>query len=291
MPIVNSMIESVADTSNLNRMFGVFCAYVFECRDNIFENHRIKTTNSVINNVNNDYADTNVIATEKQLDTASTSLVKDADYTNDFRIIHKNVCTYLKSAISSEKISSFHKDTKEIIYAMAAIADEVFLNMEWSGKKFWELNMIESKFFGTQIAGDEIYNRIDAILSDNDPLSTEKAEIYIKMLSLGFKGKFRGSNDETIAINTYRNRIFDFVLQNDKTMVSTNEYRIFQKEYTYTMPTMHRKLLPDGSFITYISMFFVFMFFVISTLVWFFETKDMHALLSEIANIALREYV
>jgi type VI secretion system protein ImpK len=172
---------------------------------------------------------------------------------------------------------------------MAAIADEIFLNIEWEGKQYWEENMLESKFFGTQIAGDEIFQRINQLFSEYEPLSIEKAEIYIKMLSLGFRGRYAGMEEESLEINMYRRKLFEFITKNDKESIAMAEFRLFQKEYTYTIPTIHRKLLPDGAIITYISAFFAFMFLVISTVVWIFETKDLRRLLFEISCIALRE--
>ncbi|MDR2157845.1 MAG: hypothetical protein LBO02_00820, partial [Holosporaceae bacterium] len=59
--------------------------------------------------------------------------------------------------------------------------------------------------------------------------------------------------------------------------------------YTYTIPTIHRKLLPDAAVINYVCSFFVFMFLVVSSVVWMFETKDIKRLLEDISKIALRE--
>jgi type VI secretion system protein ImpK len=203
--------------------------------------------------------------------------------------MHKNICVYIKSILDSEKISLSSKNSKEIIYAMTAMADEIFLNMEWVGKSFWELNMLETKFFGTQVAGEAIFQRISELLEENDLLSLENAEIYIRLLSLGFKGKFRDMDDETMKIDMYRSRLFEFISKNKPSSIESTKHRIFQKEYTYTMPTIYRKLLPDGALITYISMFFIFMFLVISSFVWIFDTKNIKKLLFETSCIAMRE--
>ena len=87
----------------------------------------------------------------------------------------------------------------------------------------------------------------------------------------------------------YRRKLFDFITKRDREAIITAEYRIFQKEYTFTMPTVRRKLLPDGAIVTYLSIFFLFMFLSISTMVWLIETRDLHRLLNEISDIALRE--
>ena len=73
-------------------------------------------------------------------------------------------------------------------------------------------------------------------------------------------------------------------------MIITAEYRIFHKEYTFTIPTVRRKLLPDGELVKYLSIFFLFMFLSSSTMVCLIETRDLHRLLNEISYIALREH-
>src|ERR1700733_7715700 len=49
---------------------------------------------------------------------------------------------------AGEFAASSYQDT---LYAMVAFADETFLNIPWVGKKRWENNLLESRFFQTQI--------------------------------------------------------------------------------------------------------------------------------------------
>lgn len=292
MLISNVKTICALDTSNLRNMFGIFCVYIFGLRDSILENnHKVSTSSHLPNNLEKSSKDEKKTTDPKNnlLDISSTVEEIKFDPNNDYRLIHKNICICIKSALDSEKISAFHKNTREIIYVMVSLADEIFLNMDWKGKAFWETNMLESNFFGTQVAGEEIYKKIDELLKERNSLSLEKAEVYIKTLSLGFKGKFRGQDDEEKNIDIYRIKLFNFISIEDKSYSDATEYRIFQKEYTYTIPTIHRKLLPDSSIITYYSLFFVFIFLIISTFIWILETKDIFRLLFDISCIALRE--
>ncbi|MDR0555935.1 MAG: DotU family type IV/VI secretion system protein [Holosporaceae bacterium] len=206
----------------------------------------------------------------------------------DCRALHKFLGTILKSSIDSEQSLPSDTTAKEVVYLMAAIADEVFLNMEWPGKQYWEENMLEQRYFGSQIAGEKVFDRIDILLGENDPTSVGKAKIYLKILLLGFKGKYRRLEDEQTGIALYKNNLLVFIEKNDKSIFMIG-HRIFQKEYTYTIPTIHRKLLPDASIVSYMCAFFVFMFLVISSVVWIFETRDLKRLLCDISEIALRE--
>ncbi|MDR2781180.1 MAG: DotU family type IV/VI secretion system protein [Holosporaceae bacterium] len=214
--------------------------------------------------------------------------IEDNSTNGDYKALHKSMSIFLKASLESDKILSFTGSAKEVIYIMAAIADDFFLNMEWIGKKYWEENMLEQRYFGSQIAGEKFFDRIDGLILESEPLSTKKAEIYLKALSLGFKGRYRGTDDEQIEIDQYRKKLFEFIQRADKSIFLIG-YRLFQKEYTYTIPTIHRKLLPDTSIINYLCAFFVFMFLVISSVVWTFETRDIQRLLTNISSIALRE--
>jgi type VI secretion system protein ImpK len=273
MQNTNPTIPYVADTSDIYHLFTLFCSHVFE-QQNYFTQYQMKSTQLL-----------NSEKTEEKLQDESNKSTSPYDFTE----MHKNLCIYIKSVLDSEKVSLSSKSSRDIIYAMTAITDEIFLNTEWIGKEFWELNMLETKFFGTQVAGEAIFQKISELLEANDPLLLENAEIYIRLLSLGFKGKFREQDDESIKIDTYRSKLFEFISKNRKSSIETTKHRIFQKEYACTMPTIYRKLLPDGALITYISMFFVFMFIVFSSFVWILETKDIRKLLFDVSCIALRE--
>lgn len=205
----------------------------------------------------------------------------------DHAALHKSMSSLIKFMLENEELS-LGEDLKDVAYVMAALTDEIFLNMDWDGKQYWEENMLEYRYFGTQIAGDEIFKRINRLVLENEAISTEKAEIYLQALSLGFRGKYRGLEGEQGEIDAHRKRLFEFIQKNDKSVFLIGS-RLFQKEYTHTIPTIHRKLLPDASIINYISAFFIFMFLVISSVVWLFETRDVRLLLAEISSIAIRE--
>jgi type VI secretion system protein ImpK len=214
--------------------------------------------------------------------------ISNAGHNVDHVAIYKSIKAYIKMCQNDEKNTLSHRDVDEVIYIMCAMADEIFLNMEWSGKEYWETNMLEQDFFGTQFAGESIFQRLEELLSEKEPVSIEKAEIYLKALSLGFKGKYRELDCEQKEIDAIREKLYYFIGSIDKS-VFASEYRIFQREYTFTIPTMHRQMMPDTSIINYIISFFIFMFLVISSVVWAFETRDIERLLREICTITIQE--
>ena len=85
--------------------------------------------------------------------------IKETKENVDFHAIYRSMSSFIKIAMENEKHTIAHYS--EVVYIMVALADDIFLNSEWEGKQFWEDNILEQKFFNTQIAGDEIFNRIN----------------------------------------------------------------------------------------------------------------------------------
>ncbi|MGZ5431390.1 MAG: DotU family type IV/VI secretion system protein [Thermoanaerobaculia bacterium] len=112
---------------------------------------------------------------------------------------------------------------KRAQYAMAALADEIFLHLDWSGRDAWRLNLVEAKLFGTHRAGEELFERIDELLRDRDNGHTEIARIYLSVLALGFQGKFRGRPDAEAEIEVIRRRLYRFIFGRDPRVVRGRE--------------------------------------------------------------------
>lgn len=206
----------------------------------------------------------------------------------DAAAIYQKLSSEVKEILDKQKSVSFEMKVREVVYIMVSVADEIFLNTDWNGKSYWEENMLEKHFFGTQIAGEKIFKNIENIVHNNNNAEwIIMAEIYMKALSLGFQGKFRGLLDCEKEINMYRKQLFNFVEKLDKS-IDMVDHKMFSKEYSYTLPTLHRQFLPDASIINYVFAFFIFMFLVISSVVWFLETHALYESLHDISSIILR---
>lgn len=103
---------------------------------------------------------------------------------------------------------------REAQYLMAALADEVFLHLDWHGREDWQSNLLEQRLFGSHNAGDVVFQRIDRILRTRDPLEAELAKVYLLALGLGFQGRFRGPGGDS-RIDGYRRQLFAFVTNED----------------------------------------------------------------------------
>ena len=97
-----------------------------------------------------------------------------------------------------------------VIYVFAAFADDVMLESHWVGRDEWVRAPLEVKLFGSQSAGEEIFNDIDNGLSKYEFGKRDLAKIYLMALNLGFEGKFKGTQSE-VDIRRYKVRLFELI--------------------------------------------------------------------------------
>lgn len=97
----------------------------------------------------------------------------------------------------------------EAQYVMAALADETLLNFEWPGRDVWTSCLVEEAMFGSRIAGDRIFDRLDELLRTRDPARRDLALMYLLALALGFEGRYRGT-DSAARMQAYRAALFRF---------------------------------------------------------------------------------
>lgn len=99
-------------------------------------------------------------------------------------------------------------------YVMAALADEIFLYLEWPGREAWRTQLLEYKLFQSYNAGEEVFRRIEAVLRTRDPADAELAKIYLMALALGFRGALRGPAAQA-RIDWYRRELYTFLTNRD----------------------------------------------------------------------------
>jgi type VI secretion system protein ImpK len=102
---------------------------------------------------------------------------------------------------------SFYREAQ---FVMAALADEVFVSLSWSGSGQWQRTLLETRLFGSYGAGHEFFKRLDTLLEEEEPAYVELAYIYLLALSLGFRGKHR-SREAAKMLDEYRVRLHAFV--------------------------------------------------------------------------------
>ncbi|WP_052545560.1 DotU family type IV/VI secretion system protein [Candidatus Hepatobacter penaei] len=117
---------------------------------------------------------------------------------------------------------------KEAQYIMAALADEIFLSLpSWQGRAFWEANLLEERLFHTHVAGEKFFENIDHFLQLKEPSRKDLAFLYLSALGLGFRGRYRGFDDQG-KITHYKEELF---------------FHLYQERPT--LPDGHVSLFPD----------------------------------------------
>jgi type VI secretion system protein ImpK len=128
-------------------------------------------------------------------------------------------------------------------YVMAALADEVFLHLDWPGREAWGEHLLEFRLFKTHRAGEEVFERIETLLHEGDSAYSELGRVYLIVLALGFQGKYREAADSAGQIESYRGRLFHFIFGRDPLAVRGAE-KVVPQAYTATLDESRASELP-----------------------------------------------
>lgn len=164
---------------------------------------------------------------------------------------------------------------QDALYAMVAFADEVFLNIPWAGQKQWEDNLLESRFFQTQIAGELLFQKIEELISTNDPMRADLAIIYLLILGLGFKGRFRGEDEDRERLSLYRRQLYIMINRHPSTLYDPGRHHLVQDCYEHVLDSTLSKGLPEIRMwlLTFMGILGVYLF--ASTVLWYKLVRDM----------------
>ena len=131
----------------------------------------------------------------------------------------------------------------EAQYVMAAFADDIFIHLDWEGKRAWTSNLLESTLFQSHVAGEMFFDKLDRLLRDRDPADRSLAAIYLSALSLGFRGKYYGLNDHG-KLHRYRHELFAFVFREPPDLTSNSKVA-FPDSYVSNLRKEKRKKLAN----------------------------------------------
>ncbi len=119
-------------------------------------------------------------------------------------------------------------------YVMAALADELFLNLDWPGREAWKSHLLEARLFGSHRAGEVFFQRLDKLLAWRDPIYTDLATLYLIALGLGFEGKYRGRPEAERELGLYRQRLFRMLFGRDPGL-ATQDGPLIPQAYAATL--------------------------------------------------------
>lgn len=88
-------------------------------------------------------------------------------------------------------------DVTTVKYALAAFIDETVLNSPWPHKDRWADNPLQLNYFGTYLAGEIFFDKLDEIRSRAES-KADLLEVYYLCLLLGFRGKYGVGGQEKL---------------------------------------------------------------------------------------------
>lgn len=171
--------------------------------------------------------------------------------------------------------------SNELVYIMAAFADETFICLvDWPGKDYWRDHLMELRLFHSQIAGQEIFRRIDRLLARRDFVVDELAAIYLMVLALGFKGQHL-RNPELVEV--YREKLFDRLLMTNPDLRQDSQ-RLFPDAYRHTIVDGSPVRLPEPRTWWLAVAGIVTAWLVLSTIAWIALTHSTQQTLAVTMN-------
>lgn len=88
-------------------------------------------------------------------------------------------------------------DVNTAKYALAAFLDETVLNSRWPYKDRWADNPLQLDYFGTYLAGEIFYDKVEELRARAES-KADLLEVYYMCLLLGFRGKYGVSGQEKL---------------------------------------------------------------------------------------------
>ncbi|WP_347557952.1 DotU family type IV/VI secretion system protein [Robbsia sp. KACC 23696] len=191
-------------------------------------------------------------------------------------------------------------------YLKVALADELLLSLPWLGRDHWTGHLLESALYQSNIAGDLVFQRIDALLAEREPSRRKVARLYLLAIAMGFQGRYRSSgqlsfpgagsamgskNGQSDApadgpatvhdprLDAYRRELFQFVFQRRPDLGGRDRV-LDESAYAYTLAHLAPRKLPalsrwlSGVLIAIVALL------AISEILWLSTTWDVRSALN-----------
>ncbi len=83
-----------------------------------------------------------------------------------------------------------NEDILSTKYALSAFIDETILNSQWSARESWLKRPLQLEYFGTQLAGEEFFKKLEQLRQQADS-KIDSLEVFYTCLSLGYEGRYK----------------------------------------------------------------------------------------------------
>ena len=226
-------------------------------------------------------------------DHAQKSKTPQPEITRD----HVNLCLSIQKRLRSvfdDQASNAHmqlgsslslSDFKDAQYVMAALADEIFLNLKWGGAGLWKEPMLETQLFSTHVAGEMFFKKLDALLTSFSAATLPLAMIYLLALSFGFRGQYRGRQDES-KISWYKDQLYTLVNGGAPNRIREPHNKFMESCYDFTITEPPLRGLPDVKTWTYWIGGVLLAYVFVTYIIWYGLSSEIYESLNLIFETA-----
>lgn len=96
-------------------------------------------------------------------------------------------------------------------YVLVTFVDEWLIHkIDWRGAQVWPSMLLEHFFFGTQVAGERVFELADDVLNRGSTGRRDLTAALLLVISLGFLGKWRGQPNSEV-LTQYRELLYERV--------------------------------------------------------------------------------
>lgn len=143
-------------------------------------------------------------------------------------------------------------------YPLVILADEVLLHSDWEFAPDWERNLLEEKFFGTNIGGDKIFQLAAELRQDE----VELASLLYTALSLGVSGRYRENPQKLAEVKSRLYRQMSEYLADVQSKITPDAYHVVARTARRLSPavTLGRILI--------VALGVVVLYWVVTRLLW-----------------------
>lgn len=203
----------------------------------------------------------------------------------EFRAVQGDLIRLLEEQVLSARRRSDELGVayyKKAQYVMVALADEIFLQLKWSGQALWQDNLLELKFFNSHVAGETIFENIEQLLKERDPAMNELAAVYLLGLSLGFRGKYRREYAGG-RLDLYRSQLFSLIYDRDPELLSGSK-KLFAGAYEHTLDRIEKRRIPYLRRWILLIVLLLLIYLVVSHGFWEHLTKEIFTITDDIVR-------
>lgn len=103
---------------------------------------------------------------------------------------HRRMRSFVERAMRLAPDLGFtSNDAQDIGYVLAALLDETMLTHGDESRSYWLPRMLQLELFNDNQAGEGVFNRLEALLSD--PARVDVLRVYYMVLIAGYQGRYR----------------------------------------------------------------------------------------------------